>query len=87
MSMLLYYIQHGWNGNLAVWWCPEGKGYTVFLDEAGVYSKAEVAERRWRKNDIARLKSEVDAKVTKQPIIVGHSDLPAEPAWVEHEST
>lgn len=81
-----YYIQHGWAGDLAVWWRPDAAGYTVYLDDAGVYSEEYVRARRWRRQDVARPKAEVDAVITRRPIVVGSSQLPNEPEWVRHES-
>ena len=33
-------------GNCASFWCPEGKGYTVNLDEAGTYTAAQCRGNR-----------------------------------------
>lgn len=39
-------------GNCALWWCPNGSGYTTQLEEAGLYEEADAKERR-RDTDIA----------------------------------
>jgi len=33
-------------GNCALFWCPDGKGYTTQLEEAGLYTKAEAMSHR-----------------------------------------
>jgi len=33
-------------GNCALWWCPDGKGYTCELDKAGLYSRDEAHRHR-----------------------------------------
>ncbi len=37
-------------GNCAMWWCPDGKGYTCNIDEAGLYTAKDV--ERMRETDI-----------------------------------
>lgn len=33
-------------GNCALWWCPDGKGYTCELEKAGLYTLAEASSHR-----------------------------------------
>lgn len=44
----LYYVQDARQvvGNCALWWCPQSKGYTCELREAGEYSGREVRSMR-----------------------------------------
>ena len=44
----LFYIQdtRSFVGDSALWWRPEGKGYTVNLDEAGTYTAAQCRGNR-----------------------------------------
>jgi hypothetical protein len=38
--MAMYYIQYaGETGEVALWWKPEGSGYTADLDAAGVFDE------------------------------------------------
>lgn len=34
------------NGAIGIWWCPDNKGYTYFLDRAGRYAEGRVAADR-----------------------------------------
>jgi len=40
-----YYIQTGDVDGMALWWLPEGSGYTTDLDEAGEYDETFVVRR------------------------------------------
>ena len=41
--MALYYIQFaGEPGDLVLWWKPEGAGYTIDLDAAGVFDEKRI---------------------------------------------
>ncbi len=33
-------------GNCAVWWCPNGQGYTCDIDKAGLYTAKQVKDLR-----------------------------------------
>jgi len=33
-------------GNCALWWCPNGAGYTTQLEEAGLFSEADAKSHR-----------------------------------------
>ncbi len=33
-------------GNCCMWWCPNGKGYTCNLDDAGLYTREQVDNMR-----------------------------------------
>lgn len=33
-------------GNCALWWCPDGKGYTCNLDDAGLYTRQQAKSHR-----------------------------------------
>ena len=33
-------------GNCCMWWCPDGKGYTCELDQAGLYTYEEASSKR-----------------------------------------
>jgi hypothetical protein len=33
-------------GNCGLWWCPDGKGYTCNLDQAGLYSLSDAERQR-----------------------------------------
>lgn len=51
-----YYIQDTRQivGNCALFWCPDGKGYTMQIEEAGLYSEREaLAQERSRGTDRA----------------------------------
>ncbi len=59
----LFYIQCSDNtvGNEALWWRPDGHGYTTHLSEAGKYTAAESTSiHRIRKSDVPWLCSEVE---------------------------
>jgi len=61
----LYYIQDSRQmvGNCILWWCPDSKGYTTQIDEAGLYTKKEV--EGMRSTDVGWPKEFVDAHVSK----------------------
>jgi hypothetical protein len=47
-------------GNCAMWWYPDGKGYTCNIDEAGLYTADDVAGMREtdvpiHRDDVAKL--------------------------------
>ena len=46
--MSKYYIMDGRSvvGNCALWWCPNGQGYTCDLDKAGLYTYDEANSHR-----------------------------------------
>ncbi len=53
----LYYVQdtRQYVGNCALWWCPDGNGYTTQIDEAGLYTRERVmtmrdTDRPWPKD-------------------------------------
>lgn len=48
MSKQLYYVQDSRQivGNCMLWWCPDRRGYTTQIDEAGLYTADEVASMR-----------------------------------------
>lgn len=37
--------------NMVLWWRPECKGYTYYIDEAGIYPEAEIKEKPEYYND------------------------------------
>ena len=41
-------------GNCALWWRPDGKGYTCNLDEAGLYTREEAFDGRARDVPVPR---------------------------------
>lgn len=36
--------KHGFVGNAVIFWCPDSKGYTVNLEDAGEYEEAEARD-------------------------------------------
>lgn len=60
----LYYIQNvGYQGNCMKFWRPDGKGYTVDLDDAWKLTKAQAEDicRSRPTEDVPFLVSEIDA--------------------------
>jgi hypothetical protein len=56
-------------GNCAMWWCPDGKGYTCELDKAGLYTADDV--RGMRETDVPIHRDEV-AKLVIQHVRLDH---------------
>jgi hypothetical protein len=54
-------------GNCAMWWCPQGQGYTCNIDEAGLYTAKDV--EGMRETDVPIHRDEV------QQLIVRHVRL------------
>ena len=61
----LYYVQDTRQivGNCALWWCPEGLGYTCEIDRAGLYTEDEV--RHMRATDMAWPRELVDRLIVR----------------------
>ena len=51
-----YYIQNGYLENSILWWGKNGRGHTINLDEAGIFTKEYILKHfeksNWRKRDI-----------------------------------
>jgi hypothetical protein len=49
----LYYIQDTrvFTGNAVTWWCPDGKGYTTHINQAGKYTWKEACSWTKRETD------------------------------------
>ena len=67
----LYYIQDTRRamGNCAVWWCPNSSGYTCDLNEAGLYSSAQIEKLDKLPSGVPRLVADVDS------LVVEHVDM------------
>lgn len=46
-----------------MWWCPNGQGYTCNIDEAGLYTEADV--KKMRESDIPIHRDVVHSMVIK----------------------
>lgn len=72
-----YYIRCVQGGDLALWWRPNRHGYTVNLDEAGVYSEEEARRLdRGREIDVAYRVEDVNPKVIRALGVDAAYDLP-----------
>jgi hypothetical protein len=82
----MFYIQNKGNrGDLVLWWGPDHKGYTLCIDQAGLYSKAQ-AERIVRNRpdeDVMRAQHEIDAILRR---VIFHESLYRAIAEREKES-
>jgi hypothetical protein len=56
-------------GNCAMWWCPDGKGYTCDITQAGLYTKERCASMRETDVPVHR---DVVARLTIQHVRVDH---------------
>jgi hypothetical protein len=56
-------------GNCAMWWCPNGQGYTCRIDEAGLYTADDV--KSMRETDVPIHRDEV-AKFVVQHVRLDH---------------
>jgi hypothetical protein len=56
-------------GNCAMWWCPDGKGYTCSIDKAGLYTADDV--KGMRETDVPIHRDEV-AKFVIQHVRLDH---------------
>ena len=76
----LYYVQDTRQmvGNCVLWWCPEGKGYTTQLDQAGLYTKDQILSMR--STDIGWPKKYVERYVVRH---VRHDNLLQEVETIE----
>ena len=61
----LYYVQdeRQYVGNCMLWWCPDGKGYTTQIDEAGLFTAKEV--RGMRESEVGWPKEYVEAHIVQ----------------------
>lgn len=68
MSEELYYIQNtGFTGNCLKWWRPDGKGYTLNLDDAWKVSRDKAAAicHDRPKEDIPHVVALIDSLATR----------------------
>ncbi len=56
-------------GNCAMWWCPDGQGYTCEIGKAGLYTAAEI--KGMRITDVPIHRSDVE-RLTLQHVRVDH---------------
>jgi hypothetical protein len=71
----MFYIQNKGNGgDLVLWWRPERRGYTVCIDQAGLYSQKEAEEivRNRPPEDIMHAQYDIDTIVGR---VIFHETL------------
>ena len=75
MKPELYYLQNtqgGYCGNSLMWWAIDGKGYTVDIRCAQVWTQEEIDNKSMRSCDIPHKKNIIDRLVQHH---IDHQDL------------
>ena len=65
MSEQLFYVQDSrqYVGNDMLWWCPDGKGYTTDMRQAGTFTLSQAQRmHNHRSSDVPWPKEYIDAK-------------------------
>ncbi len=72
-----FYVQNGYCGNDALWWGKGGGGYVTDINNAQLYTKAEVLNHSWRENDriweskhvLSKIKQHVDTQYLQSEFV------------------